>query len=326
MNQEEFLQQLARELAPLNEEERGRVIDYYREMICDGIENGEDEQKMIESFGKPYDIAAQILAESRSTVQAAIPSEEENTYTAKNPVQSIIIDARQIALEIRPVPSGPVEVHFMPAENDRVSISEQDGIFTFRQTVLYAIFHWHIFFSREQHKIVLDIPESFHGALSASTSNARIGASGLGKLSHVRLESSNGQISLSNFECGTLNAKTSNGAVIIHNLYGSNCTVQTSNGRISAESCTFPDGLTLRTCNSGMFVQSVSSDQYDFASSNGSIRGTVFGDMREYAVRSHTSNGSSTLPPELVYPDQKKSMNVHTSNARIDIRFLQQST
>ena len=122
MNQEEFLQQLAAVLAPLSDAERARVIDYYREMICDGVENGEDEEELIAGFGAVRDIAAQILAEGRSASSDGIPtvpsvsspSPDPDAYAAEGPVRCIVIDARHTGIEIRPVQDGPVQVHFIP--------------------------------------------------------------------------------------------------------------------------------------------------------------------------------------------------------------------
>lgn len=76
------------------------------------------------------------------------------------------------------------------------------------------------------------------------------------------------------------------------------------------------------TSNAAVHAQNVISDNVEFATSNGLISAVIVGDMREYAIRSHTSNASSTLPPELVYPEQKKYLNVSTNNARIEVRFV----
>ena len=147
MTQQEFLKQLTAALAPLSDTERSRILDYYREMICDGIESGKEEPELIDSFGTPQEIAAQILEESAAaehenpipTVPAVQPP-SAGAYAARGPVNTILVDARHISVEIRPVPDGPVQVHFTPLESDRVSVSEQNGVFSFRHTMQEILF------------------------------------------------------------------------------------------------------------------------------------------------------------------------------------------
>ncbi len=330
MNQEEFLQRLCAELASLSDMERARVMDYYREMICDGVENGADEAKLISGFGSPQEIAAQILAETHSAVPTVQPARTDSAdaqqvqsdgYAAHGEVHSIVINARHTAVEVRAVHSGPVQVHFEPSESDRVAFSEENGVFTFRHTMQMFLFHWRALFSGPR-TIVVDVPVSFAGSLSIATCNARLNADSLGHLTSAQFTTSNGHLTLRNIICDILSADTSNGAVDLQNLQGNTCTVETSNGRITAQNCAFRDTLKLYTSNGSIRANSAESDHLEFATHNAAVSATIIGDMREYAVCSHTSNASNTLPPELVYPEQTKSLNVNTSNAKIDVHFV----
>ena len=255
MNQQEFLQRLSAALSPLSDAERGRILDYYREMICDGLENGRDEQALIDGFGTPGAIAAQILTENAAAepeealptvpaVASAGPEPDAADYAAREPVRTILIDARHVSVELRSVPRGAVQ-----------------------------------------------------------------------------LSTSNGRLSVSNLRCASLGLTTSNGPVELQNITGNSCTARTSNGHITASFCAFPDGLYLHTSNAAIRGQSLSSDNLDLISSNGSISAVIQGDLREYAIYSHTSNASNTLSPELVFPGQTKRLNVQTNNASIDVRF-----
>lgn len=330
MNQQEFLQRLSAALSPLSDAERGRILDYYREMICDGLENGRDEQALIDGFGTPGAIAAQILTENAAAepeealptvpaVASAGPEPDAADYAAREPVRTILIDARHVSVELRSVPRGAVQVHFSPTESDRVSVSEQNGVFSFRHSVEFPFFHWRSLFSIR--RIVVDIPSDFHGDLQVSTCNARLTAADLPGLGAVQLSTSNGRLSVSNLRCASLGLTTSNGPVELQNITGNSCTARTSNGHITASFCAFPDGLYLHTSNAAIRGQSLSSDNLDLISSNGSISAVIQGDLREYAIYSHTSNASNTLPPELVFPGQTKRLNVQTNNASIDVRF-----
>ena len=323
MIQQEFLKQLATALAPLSDTERSRILDYYREMICDGIESGKEEQELIDSFGSPREAAAQILAESASAeegelVPAVQPSSSDG-YTARGPVHTILVDVRHISVEIRPVQDGPVQVHFSPLESDRVSVSEQNGIFCFRHTMEFSFFHWrNLFFTR---RVVVDVPSSFHGELQVATCNARLCVENLSGLGLVQLSTSNGRLTVSSLTCSSLNAETSNGALELHSVSGNRCTAKTTNGHITASLCSFPGELSLYTSNAAIRAQSLSSDHLDLVSSNGAVCAVILGDLREYAIHSHTSNASNSLPPELIFPGQTKCLNVQTNNAVIDVKF-----
>lgn len=324
MKQEDFLQQLYAELAPLSDPERARVLDYYREMICDRVENGEDEEKLIAGFGAPRDIAAQIIAETRSAAPgeaAALPRIQPNDFIAKGEVHGIVINARQTPVEVRPVSDGPVQVHFRPCENDIVSVQEENGIFTFCQTVQMSLFHWRFLLSGPR-MIILDVPVSFAGSLFVSTCNARIGVSNLAHLTEVHLTTSNGHLRLQTVTCDSLTVNTSNGSVDLQDLRGNTCEAETNNAHVTADDCRFSKMLKLYTSNGSIRIHHAVSDKLDLVSSNASVIATIIGDMREYAIRSKTSNAANSLPPEFVYPEQKKSLSVKTSNGKIDVRFI----
>lgn len=321
--QEAFLQRLAAALATLNDTERARIIDYYREMICDGVESGKDEQEVISGFGTPQEIAAQILEESRTVSQEgvdnlAVPADSD-AYIAQGPLHSIVLDARHTNVEVRQVQSGPVQIHFTPTERDHVTVNEQNGVFSFHHIVNFPFFNFRYLLSA--HRIVVDIPITFCGELHVSTCNAKLSVQKLNRLSTVQLTTSNGRLTVSDVDCGSLSLKTSNAPLELQNLNGGGCTVETSNGHITANACSFPDELYLYTSNAAIRAQSVISDHIEFTTSNGAVSAVILGDMREYAIRSHTSNASNTLPPELIFPDQKKHLNVSTNNARINVRF-----
>lgn len=330
MTQKEFLQRLAAELAPLSDTERARVMDYYNEMICDGMENGKSEQEMVDGFGQPQDVAAQILAESRCAPASGEDGSGTGTgasagpdvYTARGIVKKIDISARHTAVELRRVDSGPVKVHFRPCENDRVAVDERNGTFTFRHTVQISIFHWKALLCGPR-TIVVDVPASFEGEISVVTCNARLEASGIKDLAKARFVTSNARLTLRDIDCGDLGAETSNGAAELYNLRGERCEARTSNAHITADGCEFAGAVRLHTGNGAIRCRDLVSDKIELRTENASVVATVVGDMREYAVHSHTSNASNTLPPELSYPEQSKSIDVSTSNAKIDVHFIQ---
>lgn len=72
MNRVEFIGILSVELAALKRVEREKFITYYEEIIDDYMENGFDEEAVIEKIGNPKVIAKNILSE-QDTVDIKVP-------------------------------------------------------------------------------------------------------------------------------------------------------------------------------------------------------------------------------------------------------------
>ena len=72
MNRVEFIEILDVELAALKRVEREKFITYYEEIIDDYMENGFEEEAVIEKIGNPKAIAKNILSE-QDTVDIKVP-------------------------------------------------------------------------------------------------------------------------------------------------------------------------------------------------------------------------------------------------------------
>ncbi|MCH4239569.1 MAG: DUF1700 domain-containing protein [Oscillospiraceae bacterium] len=322
MNKEEFLSELAAGLTNLNEQERQRVLDYYRELICDGVENGKSEETIIHDFGPLPDIIAQITSEYGAATAKRPTAPGGQSYEAQGEVGAIFVSAENNPIEIRQVPSNKVRVLYTPLDIDNISVSEENGVFTFSQTVKHLTLLWFDLFHMTSRPIILEIPEAFHGNLTAQTSNSRITADCLHHLSTASLTSSNSRIVVTNSEFGSLQAKTSNSTIELLNCSGQSCSAKTSNSRIHAEGCSFPSQFLLHTSNASIHAENAASDNILLKSCNGPINATIVGDSRAYTIHSHTSNSHSNLPSDWSYPGQVKHLSAETSNAHIDIKFL----
>ncbi len=122
MNRETFLNELMAGLTQLGPVEQRQVADYYNELIFDGVENGKPEEEIIAGFGAPEEIAAQIRAEYKSQQavegapgQGAVPPRPACLeYPAQEPVHTVVVDARNVRVNVRAVPGGGVRVLFQP--------------------------------------------------------------------------------------------------------------------------------------------------------------------------------------------------------------------
>ena len=65
MTKKKFLRALRMKLVSLPAQERNDIIDYYSEIIGDGVESGKSEEETVASLGSVDEIAKRIIAERR---------------------------------------------------------------------------------------------------------------------------------------------------------------------------------------------------------------------------------------------------------------------
>lgn len=330
MNRETFLNELMAGLTQLGPVEQRQVADYYNELIFDGVENGKPEEEIIAGFGAPEEIAAQIRAEYKSQQavegapgQGAVPPRPACLeYPAQEPVHTVVVDARNVRVNVRAVPGGGVRVLFQPRENDRVTVAEKDGAFLFTHTMsIFNVWNW-LDLLRGPHDITLELPLDFAGEVCVKTCNAGITVSGLSAGGKGRFVTSNARITVENCVFGSLAAKTSNGPITLSGVTGGDCEAASNNARITAEHCRFAEKMWMQTSNGPVRAEDVEAPDLTFKTANAAITGTVVGDMRDYAISSRTSNAQNNLPMDCAYEDQAKRLWATTSNGRIDVRFV----
>ena len=210
-------------------------------------------------------------------------------------------------------------------------------------------------------KVVLELPASYAGALQLGTSNNSIRLESFRQLAACSLKTSNGSIRLTGIAAGSLTAETTNASIAVRDLTADTARLSSTNGTLSAEGVRLTGDLAASTTNSslilkevacagleasttngglklihtaatgrvqagttngGIRIEALSSPDIRLSSTNGSVRGTVAGDVREYAVSSHTTNGESNLPDSAVY-DLPNRLDVRTTNASIDVTFIE---
>lgn len=328
MKQEEFLQLLMSQLIELNEEDKNQLREYYNELIMDGMELGKTEDEIINEFGPADQVAARIRKEyaEYGEMLSALPSKSrfsgKEEYRSENTkIHTIIIDASNIPVDVIPVREGSVKVDFKPRDGvDTVSSNTIDGEFTFIHRMRSFSFNFFSLFQGPR-RIVVEVPEDFEGNLSVKTTNGSINVKGLKNLSNAKFLTSNAKITAINFVCKSVFMKTSNGSLNLDNIHGDEMEAETSNAHIAADSCAMSNALMLTTKNGAIGVHNIECDKIVLKTSNAAITGTIHGDMRDYAIQSHTSNASCNLP-NYSYPEQKKNLVARTSNGRIQVEFV----
>jgi hypothetical protein len=316
MNKNEFSNELRRRLSGLPQDELERTVSYFCEMIDDRVEDGMTESDAVASLQSFDEIARELAAERAPT--------SPNEYDGAG-LRAVRVEDVNCPVILQPSGDGFVRLDYRENEKKHYEIELADGVLTVRgvpDAKWYNLIGlgagWHAAFR----PFVLSVPDRFAGDVTLRTKNAPVTASkthitgalelcttntpvtarDISAGGAVTIHTTNARVSMSNLRAGGISAESSNGRLeAVHLTAQSDIALETSNGRIEVERLDAGDGITLRT-------------------SNGRVSGTVTGQLRDYSVRSRTSNGGSTLPVDM--PGGSKRLEVYTSNGTIDLRFL----
>ena len=212
-------------------------------------------------------------------------------------------------------------------------------------------------------KVMLELPASYAGELQVKTSNSSIRLEDFQQLAACSLKTTNGSIHAADVNAaaftaettnssitlrhltadsarlgstngslltedirlsGDLDISTSNGSFTLRDVACANMTGVTTNGSIRLESVHATGRVDVQTTNAGVRLEALSSPDIRLSSTNGSIRGTVGGDIRDYAISSHTTNGDSNLPDSAIYDDLPCRLEASTTNAPIQVEFIEE--
>ena len=324
MKKEEFFSQLFSYLDGLSSEERSRVEEYYMELLMDELEEGIPEEEAISHFGNPGEVAGRIKDEHEAKVDIKenLPvstTVTRHVYQPSGEITSFQISAQDVNIRIYPAADGKFKIFYRKSPDEEISFREENGNYIFRQEIplRYRIFS---FLKLGKEGIRVEVPEDKIRNFEVITTNASVKAENLRGFEDGRLYTSNARITIQNIQGGRLESKSSNGNIHMERCKMGQLNAQTSNSGIY---CGESSGqrVFLKTSNGGIEVQRLESKDIKLKTSNASIKGTICGDVRTYAMDCRTSNGSCNLPS---WRDEKCTQNLyaHTSNASIKIEFL----
>lgn len=284
MRKEEFISRLQLLLADIERDEIEQVVEYYQELLYDGMEQGYSEEQIIKGFGTPEEAADRVREEYGGLVVYG-SSPDNSEFQASDMVHTVLVEAANVRIRVRSVDKGHVRVLFKPKEgSDQVSYTEENGVFSFIHKVKgFLHLNWLNLFM-DFNVLIVEVPKSFSGLLKIKTSNASISGANLTQLTKGEFTSSNGKIRLENIRAEEVSMQTQNGSVIGRNLIS--------------------DKIFMETCN-------------------GNVTGTIIGNKNDYRIESKTVNGSNNLAQESAAQNRSKSLTARTTNGRIDVTFIQ---
>ena len=324
MSREEYLKELKFRLIDLPGEELMQMIDYYEELILDGMEQGYTEEEVIRRLESPEKAAEKIRGEYGGlVVYRAGDSRQKGKqgYEAEDLIHTVRIESGNMRIRIRAAQSGPVRVLFKPREGqDQVTFQEENGVFFFKhERKETSRLDWlGQFFDLQL--LILELPVRFAGNLSVQTRNAAIFAEGLGNLAKAEFCCGNGKIRIKNSCMEQLSIKAGNGKVDLSSLMGNQLEAISGNGLIAARECRFMQQLILQTQNGAVTGKNLIGDHISMQSRNGFITGTIIGNEKDYNLESSTQNGFNNLKNRYS-PERGKSLEAKTHNGGIQIEF-----
>lgn len=313
MNKSEFLYELRNRIRSLPTDEAERAIAYFEEIINDRIDEGMTEEAAVISLGSIESIAAELSAEH--------PADEPGGY-GEDEVREIVVEDTNCAVILRTEPGTQVLIDYTENEKKHYKISLVDGRLIVRGIAEVGIFNIiRLWPGMMQTELVVTVPQEFVGAITLRTRNANITAADAVIDGDLTMKTTNATITATELSVkGSLALQTSNGRVNIENVDATSIHTKTTNGRIEVAHVNVSSVLTLETSNASVAVHDVEAAESIFLrTTNGKISGDLRGDLRDYSVRSRTSNGRNSLPTEL--PGGQKLLEAYTSNAAIDIKF-----
>lgn len=264
---------------------------------------------------------------------------EEKTYTSNPNITEIQIEDKNTPVVLRK--SSDDKVHITYYENDKTKYNiSENGVLIIKKIDNYQWYDYIFKISFQINTLIVEVPESFKGDITANTSNSKINVENL-EVNNLTAITSNGSIELSSLKvnenveahtsngaidiqkttaAGNLNLNTSNSHIICKETNSADLTAKSSNGRIKLSDVKTENDIFVQTSNGSIETEKIATEKsITLKTSNAGITGTVTGSIADYSIVSHTSNASNNLPEEL--QGGNKQLNVETSNGRIDIWF-----
>lgn len=272
MTKQEFLDKLEAGLAGTNEEEQ--VLEFYREMIADRVEDGMSEEEAVAQVGTVEEILA-------SCVQSVTVVPRQNTEQTGE-IRRVVIREREFDIQILPTEEpcyrleGQDRYHEVSLENGTLRILRNKEPLPRR------------LFSNQSGEMTLYLPRGCYESLDITTASGNMEIQQ--DFASVRVSGASSDITLSGTFGGRVDIQTASGDVELSGVFGDTLQVQTASGDVALHNvladtleihCASGDLDLNRVCGQTLVLGSKSGDM-DLVDTlaKGSFRcKTVSGDM-----------------------------------------------
>ena len=335
MKREEYLSKLRLTLQGEEFAQVEEAIAYFDELMQDRMaDENLDEEAAVATMDEPEKAAAMLNEYSPPREQSGqggqsgqaegeIPFTGVKTIRVKaEGVRFIRVRDRNMRVTLTGGKGSDIVIRHPESERVKYDFALEDGrLALIRQPwdLSLGLFQ-SLGLDREMREVRLEVPEDLASELDLRTSNAGVDVRGVNLWGQALLSTSNASVTLTQVTAKRLEAAASNGSIGLEGVkVSADLTAVTSNSKIRANGVAAPQAITLKTSNSSIHVEAVTSREISLITSNGAVKGTLPGSVREYSVQSATSNGRNSLPARMGGGDRR--LTVKTSNGSIDLRF-----
>lgn len=251
---------------------------------------------------------------------------EREQQFALSEVSRIVVADHNRAIEVLPLTSSDVRVHYYEGHHQSYALTLEDGVLTVRSEDNRRWYDTLLsLYDSTTPTLRLYLPPDYAGSLELTTSDNSIDISGLTSVQSLSLASSSGQITLEDIAAsGSIIASSSNARLAFKNIRaGETLSMRTSNGGLSLSGAACRT-LELTTSNGLIEFDGLSSEieSLAFQTSNASVQGTLEGREEDFTIHAVTSNSRNNLTNR---SGGRRSLRIETSNGAIDIQFCPES-
>lgn len=255
-------------------------------------------------------------------------------------INEVFLKSSNASIKLYPSKDSQFHVKYNENEHNGYEIDVRDGKLSVERTSNYE-WHDYIFtFCFETQYLQVYVPADFMGnirvessnepmfaedvtfqSLTLVTSNGKVELKGVTANDSISVKNGNGKIILTDVTVkNRMDLNDQNSSVLLTNVSVGSLIAENSNGRIVCDSVTAKTDIDLQTSNGTLSLKKVSfGDEMSCKNSNGSITGTLCGQMSDYTIHAKTSNAKCNLPEN--FTEGTKLLKVKNSNAKISIDF-----
>ena len=275
MTKNEFLKALENELMSLSSTIRNDILNEYENHINEGLEEGESEETVVASLGKPSDIADEILSVEDVDEEADYKTLESNLLQDINPIEIDVIDIQGDFLTVDIKSGTKFEMNYeSPGEQSEFSHGVDGDKLIFRHKNKNAKkVHFNILgFLRNRNyrsdKLTIVWPET---------------------LTDLKIKTEKGAVKLSGLTAKTFNVEADLGGVSVDNIVGVKGEFSSDMGSVTVKDSGFDD-VKLSTDMGRVKSDNVVANYQSYSTDMGAI--DIKNAQPDSNITAHTDMGS----------------------------------
>lgn len=258
---------------------------------------------------------------------------EGDPFYGTSSITTLDVDANNRRVVLAPTSEDTVYVTYYESEYDRIEISEVGNVLKITNPMDWQAnftFSFNFLSNIEERTIKIYIPTTGAYDVDIYTKNGAVAIANIDNPLTIHAKTLNGSVNLNQLpSVASARLESANGSIsITATTVSGGIQATTANGFISISGQTSANSIKATTSNGYVNVKETIADDYDLASSNGSVELSAPGPMEDYYVTLHTNlgslylNGNKTTTESYGNSALLKRIDMSTSNGDIRLRFV----